>query len=69
MTKNKKLLNSLEAAAYLRISRDTLKSWGNQGIGPKYYEYANGGRRYYIHQLDAWLETCIPEHMCQNKGD
>lgn len=69
MKQNTKLFNSLEASAYLRVSRDTLRSWGTQGIGPTYYVYPNGTRLYPINSVEEWLAKREAQHMRNREGD
>lgn len=54
MTTTRVLLNSSEAAAYIRSTRDTLKSWRYQETGPL---FERSGRRvlYDLAELDRWL--------------
>jgi hypothetical protein len=51
----KELLDSRQAAAYLRAARQTLAKWRVYGIGPR---WAKWGRSIYYERadLDAWID-------------
>ena len=46
---------SKEAAAYLRISEDTLRHWRSKGLGPKYIKI-NGRILYRLRDLERFLD-------------
>ena len=52
------LMTSVEAAAYLRISRRTLERYRVTGTGPRYLKVGPGKRArvlYRIPDIEAWL--------------
>lgn len=49
------LLTTKEAAAYLRITEQTLYNWRAAGNGPTYYKPQNTVY-YYVSDLDAWVK-------------
>ena len=53
------LLNDIEAAAYLGISKQTLANWRHNGKGPAYYKMSEGPRgrvRYSKPDLDSYRD-------------
>jgi DNA-binding transcriptional MerR regulator len=55
MTKMPTLLTINEAAALLRVHRNTLNRWRRAGSGPPRLTLPNGGTRYDRDQLLTWL--------------
>lgn len=49
------ILNTKEAAAYVRLSKPTLERFRITGEGPRYAKLG-GAVRYRAPDLDAWLE-------------
>ncbi len=49
------LLNTIEAARYLRVSDRTLTAWRTRGGGPVYNRVGARMVRYHIGALDAFL--------------
>jgi excisionase family DNA binding protein len=50
------ILNTKEAAAYVRLGKPTLERFRISGDGPKYCKLG-GAVRYRKADLDAWLES------------
>lgn len=50
-----RLLTTMEAAAYLNVSRRTLSRWLAEGIGPPSIKLPSGARRYRRADLDRWI--------------
>ena len=50
------ILNTKEAAAYVRLGKPTLERFRISGDGPKYCKLG-GAVRYRKTDLDAWLES------------
>ena len=58
--KHDKLLNDIEAAAYLGISKQTLANWRHLGKGPAYHKMSDGPRgpvRYSILDLEKYCNA------------
>ncbi len=53
--RGERLLTTIEAADYLRVSRRTLARWIQQGIAPPSIKLPSGGRRYRKADLDRWI--------------
>lgn len=53
-------LDTDEAAAYLRMSVNTLANWRTQKVGPKYYA-PRGKIIYYKEDLDNWIKGETPD--------
>ena len=53
------LLTTDEAAAYLRVTRQTLQRWRSHGKGPSYFKFG-GSVRYSVARIDHWLERFVP---------
>lgn len=53
------VLTTPEAAAYCRLSKQTLERYRVTGDGPKFLKFgdANGAVRYNRADLDAWLNS------------
>ena len=49
-------LNTEEAAAYLKVSVNTLANWRSQKKEPKFYA-PRGKVIYYKNDLDAWIKS------------
>lgn len=49
-------LNTEEAAAYLKVSVNTLANWRSQKMSPKFYA-PRGKVIYYKHDLDEWIRA------------
>ena len=59
MSDGKKLLTTVEAAAYLRLSPRTLERFRVEGTGPKFLKAGAGKRARVLYEpaeLKAWLE-------------
>lgn len=52
------LMNTREAASYLRLGKPTIERFRITGEGPAYLKLG-GAVRYRRCDLDAWLESCI----------
>jgi excisionase family DNA binding protein len=52
------ILNTREAAAYVRLAKPTLERFRVSGAGPRYAK-CGGAVRYRKSDLDAWLESCL----------
>jgi hypothetical protein len=55
MPENDPFLNTVEAAAYVRIDPRTFEAWRRQGRGPIYHKYTARCVRYRRSDLDRWL--------------
>ena len=58
------LLDTVDAAAYLRLSYDTLCGWRTKGVGPLFVKLGGGtGKRarirYRIEDLDAFVNAGV----------
>jgi hypothetical protein len=51
-----KLLNTAEAAAYLRVASQTLVTWRSKGRGPHFVRLG-GGVFYRLPELDQYIEA------------
>jgi hypothetical protein len=52
-----RLLNTTEAAHYLRLARGTLENYRIAGVGPQFIQRTRRGRVFYDRaDLDAWLD-------------
>lgn len=52
------LMNTREAALYLRLGKPTIERFRITGEGPSYLKLG-GAVRYRRCDLDAWLESCL----------
>lgn len=52
------LMNTREAASYLRLGKPTIERFRITGEGPAYLKLG-GAVRYRRCDLDAWLESCL----------
>ena len=52
------ILNTREAADYVRLGKPTLERFRTSGAGPRYAK-CGGAVRYRKSDLDAWLESCL----------
>lgn len=51
-------LTTIEAAAYLRVSRQFLEIARHKGTGPEYFQpVPRGAVRYQRAELDAWMKS------------
>jgi hypothetical protein len=55
LTYGRDYLSSAEAAEYLGFAEQTLRGWRAKHRGPR-YQKVSGGVRYYITDLDVWLD-------------
>ena len=53
-------LNTSEAAEFLGYDRQTMRNMRCAGRGPKCHR-VNGRVRYWLHDLEAWVEECDKE--------
>lgn len=51
-----RLLTPMELAAMLSNSTKTLSRWRRKGIGPAYRKFNKKKIRYYLSEVEAWLE-------------
>lgn len=58
---NDPLMDTNEAAEYLRIDRRTAEGWRYRGTGPRYLRFTNRVVRYKKSDLDAFLEQATVE--------
>jgi hypothetical protein len=50
-------LNASDAAKFLGYDRQTMRNMRCEGRGPKWHK-VNGRVRYWLHDLEAWVEEC-----------
>ena len=59
MSEETKLLDTAEAATYLRLAKQTLSKWRSQGRGPSFVRL--GGAVFYrLSELDQFVEAGVP---------
>tara|TARA_R100000808_G_scaffold17177_2_gene38155 strand:- start:177 stop:389 length:213 start_codon:yes stop_codon:yes gene_type:complete len=51
------MMASRDAASYLGVTHNTLKTWRRTGEGPVFYRYSSRCIRYRRADLDAWIES------------
>ena len=61
------LMNTREAAVYLRLSKPTIERFRITGEGPAYLKLG-GAVRYRRCDLDAWLESCLVQSTSERGG-
>ena len=55
------VLDTIQAAAYLSVAKQTLENWRTLGQGPRFVRFGTGSRaaiRYKITDLDKYIEAC-----------
>ena len=55
------LLTEKEAAAVLRLSDATLRSWRKRAIGPRYYKVGRDAVRYRLDDLETFIRDGLVE--------
>ena len=56
-----RLLNDIEAAAYVGVKPQTLRAWRTKNIGPKYAKVSRGIVRYYLKDLEQFMADRMVE--------
>lgn len=67
MTVNTDLMNTREAASYLRLGKPTIERFRITGEGPSYLKLG-GAVRYRRCDLDAWLESRLVQSTSERGG-
>lgn len=57
---NTQLLTRIEAAEFLRLSPDTLRTWSHMGKGPRFLKFGRAVR-YRLDDLIQWVEGNVVE--------
>ena len=56
-----KPLNDIEAAAYIGVKPQTMRTWRYRNIGPKFYRVSRSVVRYHKEDLDKFLADRMVE--------
>ena len=62
------LLTPPEAAARMRLAKQTLARWRCEGGGPRYVRLSGNRVAYRAADIDAWLEARIMRHTSERSG-